>query len=136
MELLINGKPGPEFLDEADDITQAVVVSLFSWRRSEPDDGVPIPNRQGWWGDTFAENPGDKIGSRLWLLQREKLTDEVLRRAEHYARESLLWLVEDGFLKSITVTAERQGTQLNLLITCVKTENGQETHLSVVDFWR
>ncbi|EPC3749414.1 phage GP46 family protein [Escherichia coli] len=35
-----------------DPLTRAVVISLFTWRRAEPDDNADVP--MGWWGD----NPG------------------------------------------------------------------------------
>lgn len=33
-----------------DPLTRAVVISLFTWRRAEPDDNADVP--MGWWGDT------------------------------------------------------------------------------------
>lgn len=33
-----------------DPLTCAVVISLFTWRRAEPDDNADVP--MGWWGDT------------------------------------------------------------------------------------
>lgn len=76
MDMMLNGKPADISDFEADELAAAVLISLFSWRKSNPDDGVRAPNRQGWWGDTFAHTAGDRIGSRLWLLQRQK----ILRR--------------------------------------------------------
>ncbi|HDU5746877.1 bacteriophage V tail protein [Escherichia coli] len=32
-----------------DPLTRAVVISLFTWRRAEPDDNADVP--MGWWGD-------------------------------------------------------------------------------------
>ncbi|MBJ5206016.1 phage GP46 family protein, partial [Salmonella enterica subsp. enterica serovar Agona] len=34
-----------------DPLTRAVVISLFTWRRAEPDDNADVP--MGWWGDTW-----------------------------------------------------------------------------------
>ena len=48
---------------------------------------------------------GDHIGSRLWLLSREKQLAGVLERARHYAEEALTWLVEDGVATAVQVTA-------------------------------
>ncbi len=103
----------------------AVIVSLLTDRRAEPDDRLPIepgpasplpPDRRGWTGD--ALNPlGRRVGSRLWLLAREKQLPETMRRAEEYAREALQWLVDDGHALSIRVSGEWQGIgRLNLYI--------------------
>lgn len=84
-----------------------VHLSLFSDRLAESDDRLPADDgdRRGWWGDTYPPVPGDRIGSRLWLLHREKQTQETLNRAEEYAREALGWMVEDGIAASISVSA-------------------------------
>ncbi|OHD24772.1 MAG: hypothetical protein A2Y38_07780 [Spirochaetes bacterium GWB1_59_5] len=83
----------------------AVILSLFLDRRAEPDDEIPdgTGDLRGWWGDAYAETPGDRIGSRLWLLAREKQLPQVVRRAEEYAREALQWLLDDGIATAVEV---------------------------------
>ncbi|HEY9105214.1 MAG TPA: phage GP46 family protein [Roseateles sp.] len=100
---------GPS-LDEDDGLETAVVLSLFTDRLAGVGEGdVAATARRGWWGDTFAEVDGDRIGSRLWLLAREKRTPAVLGRAELYAREALQWLIDDGVARSVSVRAEAVG---------------------------
>lgn len=91
-----------------DSLETAVLVSLFTDRLANTDDVLPDPaaGRRGWWGDSFAAKQGDRIGSRLWLLSREKQLPSVMARAREYAEEALRWLVEDGIAKRVTVTAE------------------------------
>jgi phage gp46-like protein len=86
-----------------DGLATAVLLSLFLDARAAPDDGAT--DRRGWLGDALSPVPGDRIGSRLWLLAREKQTDETLRRAEDYAAEALAWLVEDRLAESVEVAA-------------------------------
>ncbi|MCW5666468.1 MAG: phage GP46 family protein [Piscinibacter sp.] len=99
-------------LDEDDGLETAVVLSLFTDRRANDDDALPDSagqaerERRGWWGDSYAEVTGDRIGSRLWLLSREKQLASVLERARQYADEALRWLVEDGVAREVTVSAE------------------------------
>lgn len=85
----------------------AAVISLFSDRRARLDDILPADDgdRRGWVGDAWPRVDGDQIGSRLWLLNREKDVPETLRRAREYARESLAWLIEDGIGASLDVQA-------------------------------
>ena len=94
----------------ADDegLETAIVLSLFTDRRANADDELPgaLNQRRGWWGDSFADVPGDRIGSRLWLLAREKQVPVVLQRAKEYAQEALQWLIEDGIARQVTVQAE------------------------------
>ena len=46
----------------------------------------PQSPRMGWWGDSFATVSGDRIGSRLWLFEREKITSVTLTRIQEAAR--------------------------------------------------
>lgn len=85
----------------------AVIISLFTDARA--DEGEELPDggddRRGWFGDAVPVKDGDKIGSKLWLLSRSKLTPDVLARAQQYAQEALDWLVEDQVAESVAVTA-------------------------------
>lgn len=90
-------------------IATAILLSLFTDRRAEDDDQPPSgdPNdRRGWWGDQFSSVQGDRFGSRLWLLDRSKRTEEVRRRAVEYVREATAWILEDLVAASIDVETE------------------------------
>jgi len=82
----------------------AMILSLFTDRRALEADPLPAgsSDRRGYWADAYS----DRLqGSRLWLLSREKELDEVLRRAEEYADEALVWLTEDGVASEVVVEA-------------------------------
>jgi phage gp46-like protein len=124
-------------LEEDDGLKTAVIISLFTDRRANADDALPSgDDRRGWWGDTLADVSGDKIGSRLWLLNREKQLSSVLVRAREYAIEALQWLVEDGAARSINATADivRQGV-LGLTIEIAR-PNGTVAKYSFDNFWK
>lgn len=105
MQLFLNG--AQVSADMTDSLSRAVIISLFTWKRASQSDEVDNDQRMGWWGDTFAENKGDKIGSKLWLLLRQKVTDETINRAQEYAYDALKWLIDDGICSDITVDVER-----------------------------
>ncbi|WP_085919100.1 phage GP46 family protein [Halomonas sp. CSM-2] len=109
-----------------DGLRTAVALSLLCDRRAEPDDIIPdgTDNRRGWWADAIADTEGDKWGSRLWLLGREKELPEVRRRAEAYAREALAWLLEDGVATEIDVTAETLDRDVLWLKVIIKRGDG------------
>lgn len=88
-------------------LIRSVVISLFTWRRAATDDPVDDDDRFGWWGDSYPAVDDDRIGSRLWLLRRVKLTRQTQLDAEFYAREALQWLLDDGQVISIEITSER-----------------------------
>ncbi|AKL43300.1 TPA: hypothetical protein I8438_001498 [Serratia marcescens] len=89
-----------------DSLTTEVIISLFTDRRALDSDDLPggDSDRRGWWGDSYRDRP---IGSRLWLLSREKTLQSVLDRAAAYALEALTWLKQAGRVNKITVSASQ-----------------------------
>ena len=84
----------------------AVAISIFTDRRVTDDDLPDMErSKRGWWGDMVPEQPNDQIGSRLWLVEREKITNEVLRRSEELIEEGLDWMIEDGVANDISATS-------------------------------
>jgi phage gp46-like protein len=89
-----------------DGLETAVIISIFSDRRITDEDLPDLEtNKRGWWADAVSAIPNDQIGSRLWLLEREKRTTETLRRSEEYIDEGLAWMLEDGVAESIEVSS-------------------------------
>lgn len=112
----------------------AVFISLFTDRRvlkTETDD----KNLRGWWGDMISEIP---IGSKLWLLERSKTTQDTLIKAKRYAEDALKWMINDGVVAKITVTALRLGTPgndvLGLAIEILKKDGSIES-FKYNDLW-
>lgn len=85
----------------------SILISLFTDRRINAE---LLPQGQtslrGWWGDLFSDVDGDRIGSRLWTLEREKQLAETLNRYLDYTREALEWLKEDGVADQVNVSGE------------------------------
>ena len=80
----------------------AVMVSLFTDARALPGDKL-LPGEtdpRGWWGDLVDDLP---IGSRLWLLRRDKRLPETLKLARDYIAEALRWLVTDEIAAKVEV---------------------------------
>ena len=91
-------------LDEG--LQTAVIISLFTDKRCRVEElNAGETDRAGWWGDMFADLEGDQIGSKLWLLRREKQVPATLVRYEEYAKESLQWLIDDKIATAVTATA-------------------------------
>lgn len=122
-------------MDVYDDLPRAVIISLFTWRRANTDDDLPASNKYGWWGDTYPQEINDRIGSRLWLLSRAKLTNETVLKAKEYAEESLQWLIDDGAAADVQVQTERQG--LDRLALGIKIIRGDLSAIDIrfTDIW-
>lgn len=106
-----------------DSIETAVIISLFTDRRAEPGDVIPngTNNRRGYWGDSLRTRP---IGSRLWLLSREKNLNSVIVRAETYAAEALHWLLDDGLAGAVSVKASAPEKSVLLLVINIELPDG------------
>ena len=123
----------PELANDAD-LRTAVIISLFTDRLALPDDPLPdyAGTRRGWWADN--DNDG-LIGSRLWLLCREKRQEVVRQRAIEYSKEALRWLIEDGVARAVDVLAEWNGVdRLDLLVT-IDRNTGQTVRVKLDWVW-
>lgn len=112
LDLLVNEDGG---LLRDDTLESAIYISLFTNARARADDVIPDAregqnkmtlDRQGWAGDAVT---GDRIGSRLWLLNRAKQTEETRQRAIEYVQEALEWIIDDKLATHIDVKAEWHG---------------------------
>jgi phage gp46-like protein len=142
LEMIVEPNKLPRFelatsaaaMTEENSLQTAVIISLFTDRLANVDDVPPdsTDDRRGWWADSLAANENDNIGSRLWLLDREKETANVLRKAEEYTYEALEWLVEDAVASAVRVVATnpRDGwLNLNIQIDRPGKETAQYNYL-------
>lgn len=94
-------------LEFDDGLETAILRSLFENGRVTVDElNEGETDRFGWWGDAASNPDNVKSGSKLWLLERGKTTDETLEAAREYCEEALQWLIDDGVAESVTVTTE------------------------------
>lgn len=89
-----------------DGLETAVLISLFSDARAEPD-LIPATDRdgdfRGFWGDITGTLPGDSTGSLLWTIRRAKQLTTTLAAAQAYAKASLRWLIDDRIATRVEV---------------------------------
>jgi phage gp46-like protein len=107
-------------LDETQALATAVILAFGTWRRAETTDILPDLNsddRMGWWGDMDAAEIWDgwPIGSRFWLMRRDKivgpeaLQGSTIARAESYAYEALQPFVDKRIASRVHAVASRRG---------------------------
>lgn len=120
-------------LEKDDGLQTAVIISLFTDQRVSDDELPPDQtSKRGWWGDKFSEIDQDKIGSKLWLLERVKRTAETLRKAQDYTKEALNWLIEDGVAVSITVVATYDANNQLVADIDIKKPNGRSSRFQML----
>ena len=93
---------GQDDIDHDLGLRTAVMISLFTDARARDDDEIPdgTNDKRGHWGDAYED---DIVGSRLWLLERAKETQDTLDRGKQYATEALGWFIEDDIASKINV---------------------------------
>ncbi|MUH02189.1 hypothetical protein GM609_01570 [Bombella sp. ESL0387] len=99
-------------------LTSPLLIALGSDRRAAPDDmvpslltapdgtAVPLGARRGWVGDILLAD-GQRLGSRLWLLERAKRDESTRLAAEDYANEAVT-AIADYHDTELTVSASWQ----------------------------
>lgn len=81
-----------------------VLLSIGLDRRAAPDDPLPagrtdrltasFSERRGWAGDGL-DGRGERVGSRLWLLDRAKQTETTRLLFQFWIEEALAWAQRD-----------------------------------------
>ena len=86
-------------------------------------------------GDTYEDEAGAVTGSRLWLLCRQKVTDEVLQKCKDFCEQALAWLVTEGVASAVKVSVERNGLdRVDILVEVVRGKDA--TRLRFADVWK
>lgn len=132
MILIVNGQQ-QSVSTPTDNLTRAVIISLFTWRRADPDDDSEQP--MGWWGDSYPTIQNDRIGSRLYLLQRTTLTNKTVELAQGYLEQALAWLKDDGVVSRITINVQRRGTEILTAEITLYRNDGSSQLITFDDLW-
>ncbi|CNJ10305.1 phage GP46 family protein [Yersinia bercovieri] len=132
MILMVNGQQQSASMP-TDPLTRAVIISLFTWRRADPDDDAERP--MGWWGDSYPTVQNDRIGSRLYLLQRTTLTNNTVELARGYLEQALAWLKEDGVVSRIAINLQRRGTDILTAEITLYRNDGSSQLITFDDLW-
>jgi phage gp46-like protein len=113
-------------VDETEALATAVIVALGTHRRANNDDilpnGAEDTDKRGWWADENADMiwNGWPIGSRLWLLERHKITGfearqgSTIARVDSYIREALQPFIQNRIVSRVDVAVAR--TELQTIV--------------------
>jgi phage gp46-like protein len=88
----------------------AILMSICTDKRADASEVSPPQYRRGWWGNLLNDVQGYEIGSKLWLLDQSRKTQDTLNRAQSYITDSLQWLIDDGYVSGVTVTVTKAQT--------------------------
>lgn len=105
-------------------LEQAVTISWFTDARAPDDATLPdnSADQRGYWGDMFGDF---SLGSLLWMLKRETLTDHTINQARDYARDALSWLLTTPWVSRIEIRAQRYNHQTLALVATLTLSSGE-----------
>ena len=123
---------GPD-LESGRDLGSAVIISRFTDRLANGDDVLPLgDDPRGWVGDLGQPV---KIGSRLWLLERAKLSLQTGAIAKSMAAEALQWMIDDGVVAKFEIITEvLLPSRLNMQIIAFR-HDGSKQALNFSNTW-
>ncbi len=96
-------------LDET--LTSAILISLFTDKRVTEDE-TDEDDKRGYWGD-------ENLGSKLWLLDRENISESTRTKAKEYTEEALQWLIEDSEIKDLKIETSYVNSHLIIKINAL-----------------
>lgn len=132
--------------DERWALASAIDQALRIWRRADASDDLPNPQsreRNGWWGDTDAEEVWDgwPAGSRLWLMVRDKMTGpgarvgSVTTRAKHFIAEAIQPFVDHAIISSFSIDVRQETEKRLRLLLLVKRKGQPDVALEWQNVW-
>lgn len=125
-------------LERDEGLESAVLISLYTDRRAEDSDPYDNKDKRGWWADQIAEIEGDLIGSRLYLLERAKATQQNALLMKVYVFEALEWMIDDKVVAKIEVDTFMFGDSSNKrlgFIVKIYKSNGNVVEMKFDSLW-
>jgi phage gp46-like protein len=109
-------------LKTSEGLDTAIKLSLLIDKRADSSEIANAYDRGGNIIDELNDVDSFEIGSKLWLLRSERMTQNTINRAETYAKESLEWMIEDGLAKNIQANCLSSNGNLECNITLFKAD--------------
>jgi len=119
-----------------DGFRTAVTISLFTDMRVTKDEIDSGQSQRGWWGDVISDITADQIGSKLWLLDRQKQTEDTRIQAEEYASTALQWMIDGEIAESVSVTASYPTRGILFIEVFIQKPNGEKLNYAFDNAWK
>jgi phage gp46-like protein len=119
------GIKNDEFVLDAG-LETSVLISLFSDSRED----TRTEDKRGWWGASVLDEDrlGAVFGSKLWLLLREKQTEETLVKIREWCNAALQWMIDEQI--ALAVDTEAEYLQIGIVAITIKIERGERDPLT------
>ena len=112
----------------------AIQLSLMCERRASSGEVKSPPNRRGWWGNEINGFDNFEYGSKLWLLEQARATQNTLNNSITYTQNALQWFIDENKVDTIEVTAAYDEL-LKLIINIDFVRNNDQTLSVAYNLW-
>ena len=120
-------------LKSTDGLDTAILVSMLTDGRASSSQVSEQSLRRGWIGNEQNTDPDFDLGSKRWLLDQAALTQKTVNDAISFDKESFEWMLTDGLIKDLTVTATSVPDNIITFITFLRFNN--ETFKKQFELW-
>lgn len=129
-DLVIDGSD----FSSAEGFETAIAISLFTDSRAPAVQVQEAQKRRGWVGNILTAIASRELGGLLWILDQTRITEDTLNFAKSFAQDSLQWLIDDGLVRSVSVSVSMSGVRGISIFTDITTI--ENTVLRYVSLWR
>lgn len=112
----------------------ALKMSIFCERRASSSEVQVSKFRRGWIGNLLSDIVNFEIGSKRWLFDQDRMTQETVNGVSDAINDGLQWLIEDNYLDAIDVTAANTLDTITVQVDLFR--NGSRVDKQFFDAWR
>jgi phage gp46-like protein len=110
-------------------LESAIYMSVLCEKRADESEIQKPEYRRGDWSNELNEVEGYEVGSKFWLLEKARNTQEAINKGLQYIKDGLEWMIEDGLIDSVGVDfSEKTNRSVQFEITVYKANNESETY--------
>lgn len=107
-------------------IENYIVISLFTDARASDTDILPSENsgRRGWFGNQFYATD---LGSKLWLLVKYNISEELFTLATAYIEDALQWMIDESIVDSFDIVVSEDFINENNILIEITANKDKES---------
>jgi len=131
--------PGNEPFTDEELIGHAALLCMLTDKRADDDDILPddrgrFPYRGGFWGDVVRDD-GIEVGSKLWLGERDTISEQSMRLDEERLRDCFNPLLDIGMISGVDVSVWRYNATMVAAHVTFTYNDGTTTDMRFDDIW-
>ena len=116
-------------IKKTDSLDTALLMSVFCEKRADESEVINVDRRGGDWSNALNDVQDYEIGSKLWLLNQSRSSQENILLGKNFIEEGLNWLIDDNIVKSILVNQSKDNRKFIYNIEIEQNNNSINNYL-------